>query len=242
MLIGVFSDIHSNLEALTAVFDFFKANRVDLLLCCGDIVGYGPDPQACIEQLRSARIKVVAGNHDWGVTGRISIDHFNHLAARAIQWTKTQLSETEITYLRGLPLILDFGPIHLVHSAPSDPAGWDYIHTLDDAAEEMGAFTAQICLIGHTHIPMAVERIAGQRTRLITFNPFSIRENGKYLINVGGVGQPRDRDPRACCVIIDLIQKQVTFHRLVYDYTITQRKIATVGLPLYLAQRLEMGI
>jgi len=242
MLIGAFSDIHSNLEALTTVLDFFKRAGVQRLLCCGDLVGYGPDPHLCIELVRLARSLVVAGNHDYGVAGSTSINQFNQLAVTALHWTRHQLSESEITYLRNLPLMADFGQIHLVHSAPSAPAYWDYIHTLEDAEEEMGAFTSDICLIGHTHIPMVVEKISGKPARLIGDNVFPLRLEAKYLINVGSVGQPRDHDPRACCLIIDLDKHQAAFHRLNYDYPYTQQKIIAAGLPEYLSKRLDKGI
>ncbi|MGC9111153.1 MAG: metallophosphoesterase family protein [candidate division WOR-3 bacterium] len=242
MLIGAFSDVHSNLEALRTVLDFFRRQGVQQLFCCGDIVGYGPDPEACIQLVRTAGARVVAGNHDWGVAGRTSIRHFNPVAAQAVHWTRNRLSPDDVDFLARLPLTVNFGPIQLVHSTPSSPEEWDYIFTLEDAAAEMGAYIADICLVGHTHIPMAVEKISGQPARMITGNHFPLRPDARYLINVGSVGQPRDGDPRACCVIIDLTRHELTFHHLTYDYRQTQKKIVAAGLPEYLAERLENGV
>ncbi|MEO0026250.1 MAG: metallophosphoesterase family protein [candidate division WOR-3 bacterium] len=241
MRIGVFSDIHSNLEALTTVLDFFRKEGVQWLLCCGDVVGYGPDPERCIELVRTSRARVVAGNHDWAAAGRIGIGSFNPVAARAIRWTQNRLDERLLGYLSNLPLTDDLGPFHFLHSAPSAPSEWEYIVTLEAAAEEMGSFINDICFIGHSHIPMVVERISGRQAHIITENPFELRPDAKYLINVGSVGQPRNGDPRACCLIIDWEERRAEFHRLKYDFTTTQQKIIAAGLPESLAQRLATG-
>lgn len=242
MRIGVFSDVHANLEALTTVLELFWKQDVRWLLCCGDIVGYGPDPERCIDLVRASRAKVVAGNHDWAVVGQIGVGGFNPVAAQAVNWTQSRLDEHQLNYLRNLPLTDDVGPFHLVHSAPSDPSAWEYILTLEEAAAEMGSFISDICFIGHSHIPMAVERISGRQARLVTENPFELRPDARYLINVGSVGQPRNGDPRACCLILDWDERKAEFHRLKYDFTITQKKIAAAGLPQFLAERLSSGI
>jgi diadenosine tetraphosphatase ApaH/serine/threonine PP2A family protein phosphatase len=241
MRIGAFSDVHSNLEALKAVTDFLAQNGAQILLCGGDIVGYGPDPEACIELLQSLRVKVVAGNHDWGVAGRTPINQFNRLAAAALHWTRKNLKPAHRLFLKNLPLTFGLGPIHLVHAAPSAPEQWDYIFTLEEAVAEMGSFTAEICLIGHSHLPLFVEQLSGKQAREITESPFPLLPDGKYLISLGSVGQPRDGDPRACCVLIDLNEHLVSFYRLPYCITATQKKIRAFGLPEPLAERLAFG-
>ncbi len=241
MKIGVVSDVHGNLEALSAVLEFFNRRGVQQVLCCGDIVGYGPDPVACIELLQQAGARGVAGNHEWGVLGKTPLARFNSLAVLGINWTRAQLADKHRFYLDGLPLIFRLGPLHIVHGGPADPAEWEYVFSLDDADEQMGAFFTDICLIGHTHIPLVAERVAKQGTRIVKKDDFFIREDAKYLINVGSVGQPRDGDPRAACVIIDLNEKQVTFYRVEYDICRTQEKIRKAGLPEELAFRLAQG-
>jgi len=241
MVLGVLSDIHGNFEALKVVLDLFAQKGVQMVLCTGDVVGYGPDPQQCIDAVQKIGAKTVAGNHEWGVLGRTNVDLFNPLARLAINWTKKQLSPAQANYLANLPLIYQFGPIHMVHSAPSDPASWDYLLSLEDVAGEMGAFTQDICIVGHTHIPMAVERISGGAVQLKSGEGFYLRDDAKYLLNAGSVGQPRDGDPKACCLIVNLTERSVSFYRVEYDIRTTQRKMRQVGLPEELAERLSRG-
>ncbi len=241
MVLGVLSDIHGNFEALKAVLDLFAQKGVQMVLCAGDVVGYGPDPQQCIETVQKIGAKTVAGNHEWGVLGRTNIDLFNPAARFAINWTKKQLSPEQVNYLANLPLIYQFGPIHMVHAAPSDPASWDYLLSLEDFAGEMGAFIQDICIVGHTHIPMAVERISGSGVQLKSGEGFYLRNDAKYLLNAGSAGQPRDGDPRACCLIVNLTERSVSFYRVEYDIRATQKKMRQVGLPEELAERLSRG-
>ncbi len=241
MKVGVLSDIHGNLEALTAVLDFFSRKGVERILSCGDIVGYGPDPVACIELLQKVGALGVAGNHELGVLRKTPLARFNPLAVIGIHWTGDQLLDGHRFYLDGLPLVFRFGPLHIVHAAPAEPAEWEYVFSVDDADEQMGAFFTDICLIGHTHIPLMTEKVAKQPARMIKKEGFFIREDAKYLINVGSVGQPRDGDPRAACMIIDLNEKQITLYRVEYDIARTQEKIRRAGLPEELALRLAQG-
>ncbi|MGQ9678110.1 MAG: metallophosphoesterase family protein [bacterium] len=239
--LGVISDIHGNLEALSVVLKLFQERGVQRILCAGDIVGYGPDPARCVETIQKIGAKAVAGNHEWGVLGRTKIEFFNPSAATAIRWTLSQLSPAQIEYLGNLPLIYQFGPIHIVHAVPSDPVSWEYLMTLEDMAAEMGAFTSDICIVGHTHIPMALERVSGSKAQMIHKDSFYLREDAKYLLNVGSVGQPRDEDPRACCLILDLTERWVSFYRLEYDLRATQDKMLKAGLPARLVERLSHG-
>lgn len=241
VIIGVLSDIHGNFEALSVVLKLFTEKGVQKILCVGDIVGYGPDPGRCVETVQKIGAKSVAGNHEWGVLGRTKVEFFNPLAAAAVRWTQKQLSPAQQEYLGHLPLIYQFGPIHMVHAAPSDPASWDYLTSLEDVAGEMGSFTQDICIIGHTHIPIAVERVSGSNVQLILKDSFYLREDAKYLLNAGSVGQPRDGDPRACCLIINLTERWVSFYRLEYDIRVTQEKMLKAGLPAELAERLSRG-
>lgn len=245
MVIGIMSDIHSNLEALEVVFDFLKKEGVKEILCCGDVVGYGPDPEGCIELLERHKIKTVAGNHDWAVIGKTSLRAFNPFASMAARWTQVQLDSGQMAFLSSLPLCVA-QRVALYHAGPAQPEKWGYIFTRDDAKNEFDAFIQDVCLIGHTHIPFIIERINEEvrlvpKTELQTSVPFHLNKDARYLINVGSVGQPRDGDPRACCVLIDLEERWVSFHRLNYDFTTTQRKMRNYGLPDFLAQRLALG-
>ncbi len=248
---GVISDIHSNWEALEVVFGFLKEKGVKEILCCGDVVGYGPDPERCIELLERERIKTVAGNHDWGVTGKTSVRGFNPVASAAVRWTQPRLNSGQLAFLNNLPLWFDisessYAGCKVVHAGPAQPKEWGYVFTLEDAKQEFGAFTQEICLIGHTHIPFIIEQtnqgmILVPGIKVLSSVPFPLKRDARYLINVGSVGQPRDGDPRACCVLIDLEERWVSFHRLSYDFTVTQRKMRAYGLPELLAQRLALG-
>lgn len=241
MKLGIFSDVHGNLEALEAVLGFLRSEGVSTFVCCGDIVGYGADPAACVHRVAALRGPVVAGNHDWGVLGRVPIQDFNSAAARALEWTKGRLADEELVYLDSLPLAEQFEPFYMVHSSPSAPEQWEYVFMLSDAREELRYFSTSICLIGHSHYPFMVEQVDGAEAVLVRSERVEIRRDAKYLVNVGSVGQPRDGDPRATCVMYDTNSRSMSLHRLDYDRATAQRKILTAGLPAFLAERLAGG-
>ncbi|MEO0019187.1 MAG: metallophosphoesterase family protein [candidate division WOR-3 bacterium] len=242
MKLGAISDVHANLEALTAVLNFFRQEGVDQVISLGDVVGYGPDPEACIELLQQAQAKVVAGNHDWGTLGKTPISHFNHLAVAALKWTQKRLKPEHLLFLSSLPLTMNLNSLHLVHASPSAPQNWEYIFTIEEAFSELRACPFEICLVGHTHRPLIVEKPPIGPVRTIPTPAFSLQPDARYLINIGSVGQPRDGDPRACCALIDLKEKRASFHRIPYDILTTQKKMFTFGLPRPLIERLELGI
>ncbi|MEO0082645.1 MAG: metallophosphoesterase family protein [candidate division WOR-3 bacterium] len=241
MRIGIFSDVHANLEALEAVLDFLRTQGATRFICCGDIVGYGPDPAACIELVRSLRGPVVAGNHDRGVLGRVAAADFNRAAREALSWTARQLADDDLAYLDSLPLVDRFDILHLVHSSPSAPERWDYVFTVQDAGEEMSFFETCVCVIGHSHYPFIVERRQTELPRLVGNYSTELRPNAKYVINAGSVGQPRDGDPRACCLVFDTDARAISFHRVDYNIPKVQAKILRAGLPEFLATRLSLG-
>ncbi|OYD15522.1 hypothetical protein CH330_05475 [candidate division WOR-3 bacterium JGI_Cruoil_03_51_56] len=241
MKIGIFSDIHGNLEALTQVLAFLRNSGATIFICCGDIVGYGPDPHACIERIRNLRGPVVAGNHDYGVLGRVPAGNFNPAARIALAWTKEQLDEKDLNYLDSLPLIEQFEPLCFVHAAPSAPEQWEYIFAVREAEDEMKYFASNACIVGHTHYPFVVERRAHEPAKLIRQDSFEMRADAKYVVNVGSVGQPRDGDPAACCVLYDTGTKFISFHRVKYNVRTVQEKILRAGLPEFFANRLALG-
>ena len=241
MKLGIFSDVHGNLEAFEAVLGFLREQGVAEFACCGDIVGYGPDPRACIERMKSLGAAVVAGNHDCGVVGRVDPADFNAAARNALEWTSGQLTEDDLAYLGSLPFTRQFGSFFLVHASPSAPERWGYVLAVREAEEEMEYFPSVGCVIGHSHYPFVVERRPGEPARLLDDSCFVMRSDSKYVINAGSVGQPRDGDPRACCLIQDTETGAVAFHRVDYSISKVQAKMTRAGLPGFLIDRLSLG-
>ncbi len=241
MKTGILSDIHGNLAALEAVLALMKDRGVTRYVCCGDIVGYGPDPNRCIETIRSLHTVCVAGNHDYGVVGKTSIRAFNDSAAAAVLWTREKLSAVNRVYLENLPLAERLDPMLIVHASPSEPEEWVYLLSLAEAEEEMDYYPDRVCLVGHSHHPFAVERLPGQRAQLVIADSFELKPEARYLVNVGSVGQPRDGDPRASAVIYNSRTSTLSFHRVEYDIVSVQKKMRAAGLPQNLADRLAQG-
>lgn len=241
MKFGIVSDIHGNLAALQAVLSRLRAQGATRFICLGDIVGYGPDPNACVEAVRELRGHVVAGNHDFGVVGRASTDGFNSAAQSALDWTRKQLTCDNRLYLEGLPLTDSCDVLRLVHASPSAPDQWEYLFTVREAEDEIDSFSEAVCLVGHTHYPFAVECPRGSGCRLVRHESFELKPDTKYVINAGSVGQPRDGNPRACCLFFDSRAGTMTFLRVEYDVAATQQRIIDAGLPEFFASRLATG-
>ena len=239
--VAVLSDIHSNLEALTAVIDDANGSGgFDETWALGDLVGYGPDPAACIELLRQHDARCVAGNHDLAVSGRIGVEMFNDYAAEAARWTVGQLGETELKYLRGLPLRLEMHGFTAVHGSPRDPV-WEYVVNSVAALAAFEHIGTPRCLVGHSHVPFVCGLEDGAPAfRLATTGPVEV-QNGRAIVNPGSVGQSRDGDPRSSYAVYDSDSGTITHHRVVYDIPATQRKMIERGLPHYLAERLTYG-
>ncbi len=243
MRYAILGDIHGNLAAFEAVLDDVEARGgFDEIWCLGDIVGYGPEPHACIELLQRYKHTCVAGNHDWAAAGKINISDFNPDAARACQWTAKQLTEEDMKYLQNLPDKLVRGGFTLVHGSPRQPI-WEYLLSVGDAYASFDYFDTKFCFIGHSHVPLIFwqdkkgncfgARISNE-VRLASLD-------GRLIINPGGVGQPRDGDPRASYAIYDSDARIIYHYRVNYDITITQREMMKHKLPLSLVQRLNYG-
>lgn len=235
------SDIHSNLVAFEAVLA--DAGSFDLIWCLGDVIGYGPQPNECIERLRSLPHVCVAGNHDWAAIGKLDVSDFNPDASRACLWTRRQLTADNLAYVQNLPERIVQDGFTLVHGSPRHPI-WEYVsHTLA-AAENLSYFDTACCLFGHTHIP-AVYLTSGPadlvEEAVLPLSGAIPLPEGRLLINPGGVGQPRDRDPRASYMLFDLEQRTMQLHRVEYAIEETQRRMIAAKLPPKLAARLSFG-
>ncbi len=241
MRVAVVSDIHSNLAALRAVLSDMPA--VDELWCLGDIVGYGPDPNECIATLLEKKHLAIAGNHDWAATGQVDVSDFNPDARRAAEWTASQLTDVNREILRRLPPELSIGDFTFAHGSPRDPI-WEYILQPAQASVNLSFFSTKYCLVGHTHVPAIYLGPAGKSpatgVRPQTDEVFSLGER-RLIVNPGSVGQPRDGDPRASYLLLDLESKEGRFRRVEYDVEATQRRMQAAGLPYSLWARLAVG-
>ena len=237
----VVSDTHSNLEALESVIDDAGRNGgFDAIWGLGDLVGYGPDPQACIELMQEHGARCVAGNHDLAVSGKMGLEWFNEYAAEAARWTIGQLDDTDVEYLRGLPLRMEMYGFTAVHGSPRDPV-WEYVVTSAAALAALEDIGTPLCLVGHSHVPFVCRLEGGAPAfRLATTGPVALRDV-RAIVNPGSVGQPRDGDPRASYAVYDSNAGTVTHRRVEYDIPATQRKMRERGLPHYLSERLAYG-
>lgn len=239
MKYAILGDIHANLEALEAVLADAAERGVTHYACTGDVVGYNADPKACLKRIRTLKCKVVQGNHDYYAASNESMELFNPIAQKSIYWTRKQLSLLDRGFLRQLPLIVDIEDFTIVHSSLNNPQSWNYVFK-EQAAEAsfLNQFNS-VCFFGHTHVPLAF--VKDEIVEKGFYETLQIRPGCKYLINVGSVGQPRDRDPKAAYVIYDLDERTVSMHRIGYDRETTQRKIRAAGLPFRNALRLNHG-
>lgn len=236
----VFSDIHGNLHALRAVLDAIDEQPGDQVFCLGDVIGYGAFPNECCEILRERNITTLAGNHDHAALGRTDISFFNEIARRAAIWTHHQLTPENAAWLGERPYTAVAGDCLMVHATPADPQRWGYVLTYDDARKAFAAFSNHICLIGHSHHPVVIEN-SGERLSVVDGESIELRKECRYVINVGSIGQPRDQNPRACFVTLDLEQGRLNYCRVSYDVEGAQQAILDAGLPEELAARLACG-
>jgi len=243
MRYAIIADIHANLTAFEAVLGDIKLRGgVDEIWCLGDIVGYGPDPHQCLERLQQYRHVCVVGNHDWAAIGKISTADFNPDAALACQWTAKQLSREDIRYLENLPLTVDKDIFTLVHGSPREPI-WEYIISTGIARQNFNFFPSPYCLVGHSHLPLVFKEEADSCTySRLGANIGLVLGESRLIINPGGVGQPRDGDPRASYAIYDSDSNMIRLYRIPYDIIAIQNKMIAKGLPIRLAVRLQHGM
>lgn len=240
MRYAILGDIHGNLEALETAVRCLRRIGVDMFLQVGDLVGYGADPSACIQLIRDLRARVVAGNHDWAVIGKLDTAFFNVYAREAVAWTRSILSRGDLQFLENLPLVDEVDDnVTLVHATLDQPEAFDYIQTYYDAHRSLKALRTKACFMGHSHVPMAFL----QKTSIVHTNSehFDLTTVQRALINVGSIGQPRDENPKTAFAIYDSEKQDYTLYRERYSEQVTAEKIRKAGLPPILGERLLHG-
>ncbi len=242
MRVAVVSDVHGNRQALEAVLAEADAAAVDEIWCLGDIVGYGGDPDACVELIREQASICLAGNHDLGVIGAISLDDFSDVARRAAEWTRAKISDDTREFLQALVPFNEDGEVSLFHGSSRDPV-WEYV--LSPLQADLG-FDVQrhhVCLVGHTHVALSYHRPEQGETSGQTQHDGDRLDlsSGHWLVNPGSVGQPRDGDPRAAWLELDTDQWTSVYRRTDYDIDSAAWAIRAARLPHSLADRLSHG-
>ena len=244
MRVAVISDVHANGPALAAVLEAIEGERVDELWCLGDTVGYGPDPNETAAVVAERAALALVGNHDLVALGtaQVSVAEFNPDAAAAARWTQAELGDPARDFLTSLSPEARRDGVQLFHASAVDPV-WDYVLSLEDARRSLERTDAPLVLVGHTHVPVAVTGDAESAAGGHAPGGYEVDlRSGRWLLNPGSVGQPRDADPRAAYLVLDLDAHRAAFRRVPYDVGRTQEAMRAAGLPLALAQRLEYGV
>jgi diadenosine tetraphosphatase ApaH/serine/threonine PP2A family protein phosphatase len=242
MRVAVISDIHANWHALEAVLSAVEADAPDAVWSLGDVVGYGPRPNRCCTAVSGRATVSLAGNHDLGVLGTIDIDDFSGDAAAAALWTRSVLANDPRDYLARLEPQAAAGGCELFHASPRDPV-WEYVLTGEAVLDALARTTAPVVLVGHSHVPIAVLLAENELTGGLAPGGTEVDLSaGRWLLNPGSVGQPRDGDPRAAYLLLDFESGRGSFRRVEYPIEQTQAEIAERGLPDALAERLADGV
>ena len=243
MRILVISDIHANDTAFEAVLKHSEG-QWDFVWCLGDVVGYGPDPNECVERLKTLPQLCLAGNHDWAALNRLDVKTFNPDARRAVEWTQDTLTAENTEFLEHLPVTFVIGDYTLVHASPREPV-WEYILEPSIAALNFPHFETPYCFVGHTHQPV-IYTIDKDEKKAKSCPP---RYNESYplngqrqIINPGSIGQPRDQNPDAAYGLLDLTTGVFEHRRIPYNIRAVQRRMLDYNLPERLITRLEHGL
>ncbi len=243
MRIGVMGDIHSNLAALTRVVTYLRSEKCMKIICLGDIVGYGPRPQECVDLVKGYKMPTVMGNHDDWIGNYLRIAGTSAEVRNMIIWTKKHLTPEAVEFLRSLPNRGSYGGIDYVHASNApDNRYWPYVRDLPSLEENFRHQKTKVCFHGHTHRPALGVCYEEETPYFAQLSDVHFLEEGcRYLINPGSVGQPRDGDPRASCAIYDSKDQSISFMRLDYDIARTQEEMVAAGLPEPYCKRLALG-
>ncbi len=246
MRIMIFSDIHGNLEALESILSDAADRGIHRCICLGDIVGYGPYPNECVERVRSLKnCRCLAGNHDVAALWETSPYGMSLEAKEAILWTMDQLSPENKKYLAALPDRLDLANFTFVHANPYNPKGWRYVMDRKYALRSFAATHCRYLFIGHSHRPLIITKkhlLAVDLQTIAGSMQYKINDTRRRIINCGSVGQPRDKDSRSCYLIFDTRKQQLEFYRVTYNIEKTAQAILSAGLPQKLNNRLVKGM
>lgn len=232
--------MHANGHALTAVLRAIEGEGVDEVWCLGDTVGYGPKPNECCAAIRKNADLCLVGNHDLVAVGELALTDFNDEAAAAAQWTRGVLTADSDAFLRGLRPSAEREDVELFHASARDPV-WEYVLTEEAAQATFELTTAPLVLVGHSHVALALTLKTGGVAGGLAPDGARIELEGRWLINPGSAGQPRDGDPRAAWLLVDLDRRFASFRRVPYSIEETQAEIRAAGLPPLLATRLARG-
>ncbi|MEW6717959.1 MAG: metallophosphoesterase family protein [Chloroflexota bacterium] len=241
MKVLVISDIHANLTALETVLA--DADEYDTVWCLGDLVGYGPDPNECIDLVRGlSNLVCILGNHDAAALKQIGVEAFNPDAQRSVLWMQEQLSSKNVAFLKGLPEKVVLGEVTIAHGSPRKPV-WEYILDVFTATINFESFDTPYCFVGHTHVPLEYRLIEGRNLALMSYpEPKSTHTLiPRTIINPGSVGQPRDRDPRAAYALFDTETSIWESRRVEYDIITVQDRMRSEGFPTRHIERLSVG-
>lgn len=241
MKIAIISDVHANLTAFRAVLKALDEEGVVKILCAGDLVGYGAYPQECAELARERGIVCVRGNHDDMVAHSGREIMLRAEVRQAIRWTREQLSADMVEWLGNLPMQAQYAGLEVVHASHVFRPEWHYVMDQRSISANFLFQTTSLAFNGHTHLPLVGIHTRGQRPRMVMFREFSLPKDNRYLINVGSVGQPRDRNPDAAFVTFETRDRRVKLHRVAYDVCAAQQAIREAGLPTFFAERLADG-
>lgn len=244
MRYAILSDVHGNIEALDAILDRFEAiGGIDAYYCLGDIVGYGAEPQACCDRIRELCEVTLLGNHDAAVAGRMDYSYYYDAAREALDWCRDRLSEQNLEWLKGLPYTHQLGEVELSHGSPYQPEEYDYIFALDQARDliRLKEDLAKVTFIGHSHLTKVFALTEDDALDVVA-PKFTLRDEMRYIVTVGSVGQPRDYDPRACAGLYDTETREFEYVRVDYDIESQRQKILAAGLAENFGRRLLLGI
>ncbi len=243
MRIAVLSDVHSNIEALTEVLRAAESERVDRMVCLGDVVGYGAAVNECCELVRAHCEVTLLGNHDAAVAGRMDYSYYYDAARHALDWSASIISQENAAWLRSLPFTYRIGEVGFSHGSPVDPRAYEYIFALEQARELTPhvEHLPEVTFIGHSHLCKAFSLADGEVYDVVA-QKFGLRQGSRYIVSVGSVGQPRDYDNRACFVVCDTDARTVEYRRVEYDIEASAQRIFDADLALNFGRRLFLGV